>query len=417
MTESEKQEILKNLKNIDADEVRRHIENGSNLENERKAEAEKETAFWNECNIKGHKADYLKYLAAYPSGVYKTQAEACLADIDKKKRELLEKMKDYPEHFDHRRLHYILNEGFLKESDLIEEGIITQEALKLYLYPPLEQFINQKKWGDSPTIPKGKTDIYFFGIPGSGKSCVLAGTLCAAEQKGILHYDIKEGTGFRYITELINCVKTGYIPLPTDYNSVNCLSFNLQNKDKHPLNVIEMSGEIFTNTYYKLVDDDESRDEKITAQKYLKNKNRKIIFFVIDYRADLASAHTTYLTANQATMLTAFLEILKNDGILKQTDSIVVIINKSDYMPQDKSMEETVKNYLNQNYLNFMNILGEYLRTYRINRANGYKPHVIPFSLGKFMLGRTFIYNSQDSNVIVDILLSLSKEKSKKWRW
>jgi hypothetical protein len=391
---------------------------------ESKKRVEAEIAFWNECNTKGKKIDYVKYIAAYPNGIYKNHAEACLANIDKEKHDCLEKMKDRPEDFDNKRLQKILDEGILEESDLIKEGIITQEALKLYLNPPLNQFINQKEWGSSPKIQEGKTDIYFFGIPGSGKSCVLAGTLYAAHKKGILRCDIKETFGYTYINELIKCIEIGYIPLPTDDDSVNCLSFSLiknnkthlKNNKTHPLNVIEMSGEIFINTYQKLVGD-KSRDKSITIQKYLENKNRKIIFFVIDYRADSASAHTKDLAANQTDKLTAILEILKNDGILKQTDGIVVIISKSDYMPQaqNKSREEIAKNYLNDNYLNFMKILGEHLRSYKINRANGYKPYVIPFSLGKFMLGRTFICDLNDSNIVVDNLLTLSRIKRKRW--
>jgi hypothetical protein len=387
-------------------------------DDEKRKLVDAETSFWNECNLKGKRNDYIKYLAAYPGGIYRTQAEACLADItvreSEEKRKLLEEMKDYPEHFDHSRLQKHLDEGILEELDLISEDIITREALKLYLNPPLAKFIDQSEWGDLPTIPEGKTDIYFFGIPGSGKSCVLAGTLYAAEKNGILHPDIKVAHGVRYMNELTNCVRIGYVPKPTNEDCVNCLSFSLNSSNEHPLNVIEMSGEIFKNTYYKLVG---SQSGGITAQKYLKNKNRKIIFFVIDYCADFAPANVSDLEVGQSAMLTAVLEILKDDGILEQTDGIVVIISKSDYMPQDKPREEIAETYLRQNYLNFMNILGKHLKSYGINRANGYKPHVIPFSLGKFMLGRTFTYNPDDSAVVVNNLLALSRIKSKKWLW
>jgi hypothetical protein len=372
-----------------------------------------ETNFWNECNLNAGKADYIKYLMAYPEGRYKGQAEACLAKIigeeAKIKRELLNEMKEYPERFDHTRVQKILDDGILDESSLIEADIITKEALRLYLNPPLEKFIDQSSWSDLPSIPEGKTDIYFFGIPGSGKSCVLAGALYAAQKNGILYPDIGVPHGVRYMNELTNCVNIGYVPKPTAEQCVNCLSFSLSNNEEHPLNVIEMSGEIFKNTYYNLV---EGKEKGVTAQKYLKNKNRKIIFFVIDYKADFGVAQ---LEAGQGAMLTTVLQILAKDKILNQTDGIVVIISKSDYMPQDKPMVETANVYLRENYLNFMNILGGQLKSFGINKANGYKPYVIPFSLGKFMLGRTFIYKPNDSTSIVNALLTLSGVKRKKW--
>ncbi|MDR0386222.1 MAG: hypothetical protein LBH60_09110, partial [Prevotellaceae bacterium] len=216
-----------------------------------------ETNFWNECNIKGTKSDYIRYLTGYPNGAYKPQAEACLSEIFRReaeeKRRLLSEMKESPENFDCYTLKKILYRGIINESDLIAEDIITKEALELHLNPPLEKFIDQDTWGDLPTIPKGKTDIYFFGIPSSGKSCVLAGTLYSANKKGILRPDISVAHGYRYMDELTNCVKIGYVPKPTAHECVNCLSFSLSSNEEHPLNVIEMSGEIFVNTYYDLV--------------------------------------------------------------------------------------------------------------------------------------------------------------------
>jgi hypothetical protein len=111
------------------------------------------------------------------------------------------------------------------------------------------------------------------------------------------------------------------------------------------------------------------------------------------------------------------LDILVKDGILKQTDGIVIIISKSDYMPDDKDRKEIASEYLYDRYRNFTNSLEELLRTYRINRATDYQPYVIPFSLGKFMLGRTFTYIPDDSAIMVNTLLVLSRVKKKKGLW
>jgi hypothetical protein len=383
---------------------------------EEEVRTQAETRFWNECHQKGTKRDYIAYLNAYPDGTYVAQANAMLTRImvegAEKKRQLIQEMKDYPEHFDHSRVQQLFDDEILEKEDLFEEGIITEKALRLYLRPPLDKFIDQRTWGDLPVIPEGKTDVYFFGIPGSGKSCVLAGLLYAAEKRGILRPDTSIKHGFKYMNELTRCVEVGYVPKPTAADNVNCLSFSLSSDKEHPLNVIEMSGEIFKNTYYDLVGE---RNDGITARRYLKNKNRKIIFFVIDYRSDFAATDTADLDVGQARMLTSILEILKDDSILTQTDGLVIIISKSDYMPRDKDRQEVAGSYLYQEYLNFIKILEGYLRKYGINKATNYKPYVIPFSLGQFMLGRTFTYNGADSAIVVNTLLTLSRIKRSGW--
>jgi hypothetical protein len=136
---------------------------------------------------------------------------------------------------------------------------------------------------------------------------------------------------------------------------------------------------------------------------------------VIDYRADFKQA--TNLDAGQANMLTAVLEILVKDGILKQTDGIVIIISKSDYMPQNEDRNVFANMYLKENYLYFINILTGHVKSHGINKANNYKPYIVPFSLGKFMLGRTFTYNPDDSTVVVNAILALSRVNRKKKIW
>jgi hypothetical protein len=84
-------------------------------------------------------------------------------------------------------------------------------------------------------------------------------------------------------------------------------------------------------------------------------------------------------------------------------------------MPQNVSRKETAREYLHGNYRTFTNTLAMYMKKYGINRASNYNPYVIPFSLGRFMLGRTFIYNPKDSIHVMEAIIALSKVKRKKW--
>jgi hypothetical protein len=394
----------------------RHAE----LEKQRQRDAEEskrqfqiETDLWNKCDCIRTKQAYSEYLKKYPNGHYESQANyryrECVQREAEKKTELLKEMKASPEKFDDKRLKQLFADGTLEKSDLIIEGIITEKALDVYLNPPIDKFKEQESWKNLPDIPTDdRTDIYFYGIPGSGKSCVLAGMLYAAEREQILFPNISIKQGYEYQNELTDCITNGYVPKSTNTDYVNCLSFSFYKDHEHPLNVIEMSGEFFINTYTQVVDE----NEKLTAQKYLKNNNRKLLFFVIDYKpfSNIAAG----LRTRQANMLTGVLSILEKDNILEQTDGIVIIVSKSDYMPQNQDKMKFTEEYLNNEYGNFIKILEHHQKRFKINKNIGNRCCIIPFSLGKFMLGRTFEYNPEDSKAVVDAILTLSRIRKKR---
>ena len=85
----------------------------------------------------------------------------------------------------------------------------------------------------------------------------------------------------------INGINNGVLPQGTPKDGVNYVPIDLKNPNNgriHPLNFIEMSGEKFLDFYR------DGETEEISSKRYLKNDNRKLLFFVFDSTCAFATS-------------------------------------------------------------------------------------------------------------------------------
>jgi hypothetical protein len=268
-------------------------------------------------------------------------------------------------------------------------GVITSELLKEYtsMTDDIIEKINyyQKQvtpfmdWDKLPPLQSNRTDVYFFGIPGSGKSCVLGSLFYFFDNNGLLFDSMQNQIGTLYRNQLKDEFGYGILPESTAVNGVNYMPIELRNLQdsslKHPLNFVEMSGEIFDTAYIKGIN---SIHPKVIE--YLSNKNRKILFFIIDYDLHKKSEKISF-GASQASKLTAVLEILDNYGTLSKVDSIYVLVTKSDLFPKDRDKVEYANEFIHKYYLNFVNNLKDKKSKYQ--NKNSFKITVYPFTIGE----------------------------------
>lgn len=267
-------------------------------------------------------------------------------------------------------------------------GVITPEQLKQYtsMTDEIIDRINyyQKHetpftdWSDLPPLQLNRTDVYFLGQPGSGKSCVLGSLFYYFDKNGLLAENMQNQIGTLYRNQLKDEFGYGILPDSTAVDGVNYMPIELRNLSesslRYPLNFIEMSGEIFDTAYEKGI---QSIHPKI--KEYLSNKNRKILFFIIDYDLHKRSEKISF-GAGQASKLTTVLEILDNYGTLSKVDSIYVLVTKSDLFPAERDKVEYANEFINNYYLNFVNNLKDKKQKY-INK-NSFKITVYPFTIG-----------------------------------
>jgi hypothetical protein len=424
---TDKKKLLKNIENLSAEQLFEYIcqgtttleelKNTGNLDaSKRKTIQNLQTArdreddnAWERCCH--NEAELPNYVSLYPGGRHTKEAKDRIEFLEQQSREIqaikqdiLNKLRLNPNSHTPGMISSLLSDGTITKDDLRNCGIPGEIINKLdNIVSPVLNL------GEIPkSIPDGYTEVYFWGIPGSGKTCALAAILNTAEKHGYL--EIAVGPGYDYMTRLKNIFITQYgvLPSASPVETTQYLPFVLKRgKDKpRSVSLIELSGEIFQCFYNKsagLPFSTQSHENTFNnLMNFLKSKNRKIHFFFIDYEKENdvdVSNHT------QSDYLQAAATFFKNNDIFsKATDAIYIVITKSDLMPCDKTgrVADSKRYLLNNNFTAFLNSLKERCKQHSIN---GGKLTVEPFSLGKVYFQQICSIDRSDSERIINILV------------
>jgi hypothetical protein len=328
------------------------------------------------------------------------------------KREIFEKIRRNPNSFTPRRIKDFLNDGTLNRIDLVNSGI--PDAI----IDRLDNVVSpQLQLGETPlSIPDGYTEVYFWGIPGSGKTCVLSGILSTAEREGYL--EIAQGPGYDYMTRLKNIFinPISFLPPPSPTDSTQYLPFVLKKGGDAPRSVslIELSGEIFQCFYYKNANKDlptSQHEETLdTLLRFLKGNNRKLHFFFVDYEKENKIDVDGYTQADYLQAAATYFQ--NNDVFSSSTDAIYIVITKSDLMScQQSDIVGNLKDYLqDSNFTAFINSLKARCKEHSINAGKMLATH---FSLGNVYFTQICSFNSETSKNIIDILIRRIAPKKK----
>ncbi len=301
---------------------------------------------------------------------------------------------------------------------LLQDETITREDLRMCNIPDaiIDGIYNielpRLQLGDMPEkIPAGYTEVYFWGIPGSGKTCALAALLSTAHKLGYLN--IATGPGYDYMTCLKNIFveDTAILPPPSPVETTQYLPFTLKKaSEKHSRSVslIELSGEIFQCFYYKnagLNLPSQSHENTFNSlQRFLNDDNRKIHFFFIDYSKANKRDGFGYLQSDYLEAASVYFNNPAHKIFGKTTDAIYVVLTKSDLMPCSKEQRvEKAKEHLNNaRFTSFINALKDNCKKYSINAG---RLTVEPFSLGKVYFKQLCDFEDSAANRIIEILI------------
>ncbi len=278
---------------------------------------------------------------------------------------------------------------------LVQEGLVNYYDLQLTGIDAafIQKMMNNELTVPMPmpedldSIPRQSTEIYFWGIPSSGKSCAL-GAILSVASSGTVAYAMDMDTqsqGYSYMNRLIYLFRPGEVgalmggtPVTAFYE----MGFNLINKDKRvvPITCIDMAGELMRSMYkYNARELLEEKDENMLdiMQRVLvdnRTGSRKLHIFVIEYGAE----NRMYDGLPQSTYLGGALSYIKDTGIMrKDTDGIYILVSKADKMP-DLSREALVR-YVRERYQGFYNQLENICK---MNEINGGRVEIFAFSLG-----------------------------------
>jgi hypothetical protein len=263
------------------------------------------------------------------------------------------------------------------------------------LFNKIGYYISGKKqvefylWNDLPPLLNDRTDIYFFGQPASGKSCILANMFSYIYKEGLIIENTHSLIGTQYKNTIQYEYDLGYLPERTMASSdgVNYITFELtdpNNSDQqHPLNFIEMSGELFDQATMGGVS-----DNNLNAKNYLNNNNRKILFFVVDYDRHVQNTLNPDGNTPQGAKMLTILSLLDQFGTFKNTDGIYILVSKADLFPAGVDPVKYAGDFLNENYMAFIknckNIKQKYKGEFEIK--------AYPYSIGNLTLKSTYVY-------------------------
>lgn len=275
---------------------------------------------------------------------------------------------------------------------------------------------------DSPgplnQISRLSTEIYFWGIPSSGKSCALGSILSMAGTGEIARTMIKDTScqGFDYMTRLPLCFNeegsVSVLPEGTPTLATYEMGFDLIDADDkvHPITCIDFAGELMTCIYKEYANrpltnqQREALDSLKCVLGDTKSDNRKIHFFVVEYGAD----GRTYDGIPQKEYLNTVVNYIDRENIFKtSTDAIYLIVTKVDKIKARNGEERMakLKDYITKQYGGFYNGLTAICKKYQIN---GGKISILPFSLGKVCFQDYCIMKDVYAKNVVEIILSRS---------
>ncbi len=381
-----------------------------------------------------------QYLQENPNTPYKFQAQTMLISL--KQSEIKQMLSDTIP-YDETRLRRILNEGVMTENELINHKAATKNIIDIIKdgttisnLPDIRQAINDSE----PECKEGYTDVYFFGVPATGKTCVLMGL----SRSDSLHINLAAGGG-DYASALQQFTDAGVCVPGTPGTFVTTLeatiSSHASNGIVHKINLVEMSGEEFAFGIANNPDHQYSFEDMGTgATELLRNNNRKVFFLIIDPTANVvrinreivdrydeitgqpAESHLVSAVSNQRVLIQKIVNIFENPenaDIMKKVDSIHIIMTKSDTLGNAVVREERALEIFNNKFgHHIIDPLKNICKEYNINTATNFCPKLYTFSLGTFYLGsRYYEYEQTDSNRLVRAIRNSTQGAKPKTWW
>lgn len=353
-------------------------------------------------------------------------------EIDSKYYELrdeeLNKMKANPSEYGKDIVEKLIAADIFTEFELMDEELMTEDSWNR-LRQDRDYLPNLQSYQiEDPNVqaPEGCTDIYLFGTPGTGKSCLLMG-LTGANGSG---YTINmRKSGGPYAAALQQYVQEGITPGRTFGKFVTTISGEVTEKNKrgdiigHRINFVEMSGEEFA---LRIADNREVSLANMGtgATNLLRNKNRKVFLIIVDptklkvkveYKDEIRDAEGNLIGQNVRKKYVSQLDIMnkfvslfeldENQDIMSKVDAIHFIVTKADMLGDGAARLTKARDLLLSTYQGPIEQLKSYCRkTKRINYSTKYKPQVFTFSLGRFYLGDIFNFDRTETLQIIDTI-------------
>lgn len=267
-------------------------------------------------------------------------------------------------------------------------------------------------------IPEGYSEIYFWGVPRSGKTCAL-GSIMSSITSSIPNVSCIDSQGLDYMQQLASSFKgineVSILPPGTQVYDTHEMRYILtDSKGKnHGIAFIDLAGELF-NCMGKR--EEQLNPDQKPAMQTLHNilvanrsTNPKMHFFVVEY----GSENKQFEGKTQDQLLSNCVSYLDTNDIFKDnTIGVYLIITKADKAPN----LDIIGEYVDENYSGFQEGLKKLMKDNGICTRKG-KPELkrFPFSVGDVCFRWWCKYDPEWTQYIIDEILERSYGKTTGW--
>lgn len=367
---------------------------------------------WDNAYSSGHISAYQQYLINYPNGKHAIEAQNRI-NSGAAGQQFLVALQNDPNAFMVSDIKQRLGNHVISREDLV--SVFGEDKVEA-----IEQFNGVGKLDNEngpDDLQADTTEVYFWGTPGSGKTCALGTIISTVKKKGILSVQPSSGRSYLYqLSNLFVSDRVCKLPGGTPLYNIPEMIIHLRDKKKkeHRLTLVDLAGELFTSVFLQenaLQMTTQQQNVVNQAVKYLKDtRNDKIHFFVVEYGAH-AGMWNGYTMENY---LDTMVQFLKREKIFtKSTVGVYVLVTKCDKIPcAESERPEYAYNYVNEELPSFWNTLKSTCVQSGIS-----EPITLSFSIGDVFAQQLCVYNGNDTEKVIEELLTKTHPISNIFGW
>lgn len=317
--------------------------------------------------------------------------------------------------------------------ELSTRSNIDQDFMGYLTFPTNQSLQIDNKFREVENVPDGSTEIYFWGIPSSGKTCAIGAILSSLANATIGDYTEfdPECQGYNYMNQLSMLFRNSggkkvfTLPTGTPLESLFVMRCDIfKDQRRYPVTFVDVSGESLKSMYMKMsgIPMDYAREgaldklSEIVGDNTRKVTKRKIHFFVIEYDGHNRMIPLDNGTqVDQMTLLDGVKNYINQFGkvFAEATDAIYILITKSDKAGsvfQQPTLSE-LKNYITTYYSGFYKSLVG-LCNDKKRQINKGEVKVLPFTLGDICFQSLCKFDPYTANNVINIILERAWSES-----
>lgn len=371
------------------------------------------------------------YIATHPTSVYLPNAKQRYTHL---RGEIFDKLQRRDSTISAKYALQLLEASIISEAELVERGLCPRGFTKslqdhVEMQRGLPDILTEITKCHRECATGNFSDAYFFGIPSTGKSCILMGLLGSES----VNFDsVRAGGPYAMALQQYLIASSTIGSTPPDFVATLQSTIYEPSKTKaHYVNLVEIAGEDFA---CKIADNPNGNisfaDMGNGLPQLLANDNPKIFFLIIDpttervcvNRLEPTHAADGSLVSDdagnpvlsprprnilQSLTLKRMVDLMcqpENAEVMRKVEAIHLIVSKADTLGEGAARDERAREIVNRLYGKVLEPLKALCRQYDINRYTDYTPQLYTFSLGNFYLCGIYHYAPTDAAKLASVI-------------